>query len=448
MNWFVDLPFALRLAILFVAGLLLGGALNWGIYRLAYDVRRISPWSAAPAGCGRRTWLDRAPLIGWFRLRRETPLHGAGFWVRPLAIELFTGLLLAALYWYEIGQWGLLSPDLSARLQLPGNQIARAAALADMHWEYLAHVLLMAFMIVASFIDLDEKTIPDAVTIPGTLLGLALAAVVPQSLLPLPNLVVGINGMVLASPAIRPLLLGAPNDWPWPGDMVVGRDWHSLAVGLACIWLWCVALLPRMWRGRRGVRFALRLFSARLTREPVTKWIVAMGIVLSATTFAVWKWGGLTHWQGLLTALVGMTVGGGLIWVVRVVGSMILGREAMGFGDVTLMAMIGAFLGWQPCLVVFFLAPFAGAVIGVLQWLSRRDPEIRYGPFLCLAALVVIVRWPAVWDSTVALFAMNWLVPAMLAGALALLGPLLWLVRAIGDWFRGRRTADGADGRG
>jgi len=54
-----------------------------------------------------------------------------------------------------------------------------------------------------------------------------------------------------------------------------------------------------------------------------------------------------------------------MIWSVRIIGGWSLGREAMGFGDVTLLAMIGTFLGWQACLLVFFLAPFAGIVIGV-----------------------------------------------------------------------------------
>ena len=57
----------------------------------------------------------------------------------------------------------------------------------------------------------------------------------------------------------------------------------------------------------------------------------------------------------------------------------------MGFGDVTLMAMIGAFMGWQPCMIVFFLSPFAGAVVGLVQWCLIRDNVIPYGPFLCLA---------------------------------------------------------------
>ena len=115
----------------------------------------------------------------------------------------------------------------------------------------------------------------------------------------------------------------------------------------------------------------------------------------SAAITAAWQSGDdlVDNWQGLLTALVGMAAGGGLIWLVRLIGGAALGREAMGFGDVTLMAMIGAFLGWQTCLIVFFLAPLAGVVLGIAQLILRRGSEIPYGPFLCLGALAAIVAW-------------------------------------------------------
>jgi prepilin signal peptidase PulO-like enzyme (type II secretory pathway) len=156
----------------------------------------------------------------------------------------------------------------------------------------------------------------------------------------------------------------------------------------------------------------------------------------SAGTAIVWH-NDSEQWEGLLSSLVGLAIGGVLVWIVRILGTSILGREAMGFGDVTLMAMIGAFLGWQSCLVIFFLAPFAGAVIGLLQWLTHREPEIRYGPFLCLATLVTIVRWADIWEKLGPLFALGWLVPATLAGCLVLMGPLLVIVRAISERLRG-----------
>jgi leader peptidase (prepilin peptidase)/N-methyltransferase len=426
-NWILDIPLEARLAALFAVGLLLGAGSNWGIYRLAYRPRPISPWSPAPPNASRRL-SDRLPVIGWLGLRRESASHGPGFWVRPLVLELFTGTLVAALYWWEIGRLGLLPEDFRAFLDMPNNAGLKREVLATLHLTFLAHLCLVPPMIVASFIDLDEKTIPDAVTIPGTLVALLLAALLPSSLLPVVERLRNADGLGLAIPRLNFLTFVEPDAWQWGS----GR---SLALGLGCLWLWCVGLMTRVWRSRRGWQLATRLFLTRLVRDPMTKWLVIMGLLGSVPIVLVWRVNDL-HWQGLLTALVGLAAGGGLVWIVRNLGTLILGREAMGFGDVTLMAMIGAFLGWQSCLVIFFLAPFAGAVIGILQWMTHRDPEIRYGPFLCLAALVTIVRWADIWEKLGPLFALGWLVPATLAGCLVLMGPLLIIVRAISDWLR------------
>ena len=126
-----------------------------------------------------------------------------------------------------------------------------------------------------------------------------------------------------------------------------------------------------------------------------------------------------------MSALVGLAAGGGIVWVIRLVGSTALGREAMGFGDVTLMAMIGAFLGWQPVLIAFFIAPFVGAIVGLVQWIVIRDNVIPFGPFLCLAALVVVVFWAMIWDSAAGMFEVPWLVPSAIAICLPILGLLL-----------------------
>ena len=127
-----------------------------------------------------------------------------------------------------------------------------------------------------------------------------------------------------------------------------------------------------------------------------------------------------------------MAAGGAIVWGVRIIGTTMLKQEAMGFGDVTLLAMIGAFLGWQATPLVFFLAPLAGVVIAVSQWLLHRRHEIFFGPFLCLAALVVIVCWRALWGNAALAYHFGWLVPAGLAACLVMLGLMLrfW------TWFR------------
>ena len=80
----------------------------------------------------------------------------------------------------------------------------------------------------------------------------------------------------------------------------------------------------------------------------------------------------------------------------------------MGFGDVTLLAMMGSFLGWQAAVLIFFIAPFSGSVIAILQMLITRRSDIPYGPFLASAGLLCIVAWPVIWpqiDSIMMMFA-------------------------------------------
>jgi len=116
-----------------------------------------------------------------------------------------------------------------------------------------------------------------------------------------------------------------------------------------------------------------------------------------------------TYLGGFGVGLMGLLVGGGLTAGVRTFASVLLRREAMGFGDVTLMAMIGAFLGWQAAVLTFFLAPFLGlahAFWKLLAYLERRargvqvssaDREIPYGPYLSMAAVALMLSWPWLW---------------------------------------------------
>ena len=102
--------------------------------------------------------------------------------------------------------------------------------------------------------------------------------------------------------------------------------------------------------------------------------------------------------------MIGLFVSAGLTWGVREGASRAMGQEAMGFGDVTLMAMIGVWLGWQPAILVFFFAVFIGLFHGLFGLLLRRENELPYGPSLCLAAATIIICWRFVWVSTSGFF--------------------------------------------
>jgi leader peptidase (prepilin peptidase)/N-methyltransferase len=114
-------------------------------------------------------------------------------------------------------------------------------------------------------------------------------------------------------------------------------------------------------------------------------------------------------WDGLKMGVIGWAVGGGLPWSFRIVFSKVFRREALGFGDVTLMAMVGAFLGWQAAVLAFFLAPFFGfahAGWKLLRWMrklllglksSSRDRELAFGPYLSMASVALLFSWPWLW---------------------------------------------------
>jgi leader peptidase (prepilin peptidase)/N-methyltransferase len=88
------------------------------------------------------------------------------------------------------------------------------------------------------------------------------------------------------------------------------------------------------------------------------------------------------------SSLSGFMVGGGIIYAMGLFGDMVFRKESMGGGDVKLMAMVGAFMGWKLALLAFFIAPFFGAVYGIVEKIRTKDSAIAYGPFLVLGALV------------------------------------------------------------
>ncbi|MBL7071934.1 MAG: prepilin peptidase [Candidatus Omnitrophica bacterium] len=96
--------------------------------------------------------------------------------------------------------------------------------------------------------------------------------------------------------------------------------------------------------------------------------------------------------SSLLSSFIGMLAGGGSIYAMGVFGKLVFKKEAMGGGDVKLMAMAGAFLGWKLVILAFFIAPFFGSVVGVTVKIKQKKDIIPYGPYLSLA-LIVAILW-------------------------------------------------------
>lgn len=94
--------------------------------------------------------------------------------------------------------------------------------------------------------------------------------------------------------------------------------------------------------------------------------------------------------DALAASFLGIVVAGGLIFLTGIVAKAILKREAMGFGDVKLMGMVGGIIGWKLGIVAFFVAPFFGLLMGIPMLILKKANIIPYAPFLSLASLICI----------------------------------------------------------
>ena len=114
-----------------------------------------------------------------------------------------------------------------------------------------------------------------------------------------------------------------------------------------------------------------------------------LGLVFSVT---ILKMGSPGH--SLLHSVIGMLVGGGSLFLVSMAYKVVRHQDGMGGGDVMLMAMVGAFMGYKLALITIFVASVAGAIVGI--FVARRSEKgmlasLRFGLFLSPAAIVALL---------------------------------------------------------
>ncbi len=132
----------------------------------------------------------------------------------------------------------------------------------------------------------------------------------------------------------------------------------------------------------------------RIIPDGITLPGIVLGLVLSGV-FPVLH--GKTQWyEGLLAAFIGLLVGGGFLFLAGTIAEWALKKEAMGGGDVKLLAMIGTVIGWPGVLWTIFASSFIGSFVGVYQRLKQGDELIPYGPFLALGAFLYLFFGPAI----------------------------------------------------
>jgi len=121
----------------------------------------------------------------------------------------------------------------------------------------------------------------------------------------------------------------------------------------------------------------------RILPNPITIGGVVIGFLLSFINPPGWQ-----------ASLLGILLGGGIPWAIAEVYFRVRKEEGLGLGDVKMLAMIGAFLGWKLMLFTLVVASFLGSIVGVTMMLARRGnwkSALPFGTFLTIAAFIALL---------------------------------------------------------
>lgn len=142
------------------------------------------------------------------------------------------------------------------------------------------------------------------------------------------------------------------------------------------------------------------LFMIDLEHQNLPNRITVSGIVLGLV-FSFWLE------PGVRASVLGILLGGGVLLLIAEAYRLVRRIEGLGMGDVKMLAMIGAFLGWQQVLVTLALSSFAGAAVGLALIAGRRGGmrlALPFGTFLAVGAFVASVAGPGIWSWYMSLY--------------------------------------------
>ncbi|MDZ4831946.1 MAG: prepilin peptidase [Phycisphaerae bacterium] len=367
---------------LFAFGASVGSFLNVLVYRLPAGLSVVTPPSRCPL-CGHRLhWHENLPVIGWLLLRGKCSACRRPISVQYPLIEAAIGFVFAGLYlvYFAAPAESWLAPI--------GGPWWRAQGLAFAWPSFFSIAFLVTGLIAMTLIDFRTYTIPIELTRVVTFVGFGAALVQP----------------------FMPVAWRAHGLWP-----VTLPHWGGCAIafgGLAGTLLaWALLglgrLAPSFADYNEHVKPDDAVSSYPFARREMRKelaYLVPIVIGLLAGWLVAKATGGSEAtpplWIGSLGfAAIGFLVGGGLLWTIRIVGTLYFDREAMGLGDVHLLAAVGAVLGWKDALWTLGLAPvfaLTSVAVGLLvgKILRRKWMEVALGPALAAAAIVRILGRP------------------------------------------------------
>lgn len=122
-------------------------------------------------------------------------------------------------------------------------------------------------------------------------------------------------------------------------------------------------------------------FDYQIIPDAITLPGISVGVLTASTVLPT----------GLVNSLLGLFLGGGTLLLLAWLSPYLFGKEGMGGGDIKLLAMIGAFLGWQSVLMTMFIGAIVGATVGITLIacrILRRDQYLPFGPFLAFGAII------------------------------------------------------------
>ncbi len=106
----------------------------------------------------------------------------------------------------------------------------------------------------------------------------------------------------------------------------------------------------------------------------------------------------VSHGRAFLAALIGMFVGGGFLYLAGTIAEWFLKKDAMGGGDVKLLAFVGAVIGWRGVVWTIFVSSLIGSVVGIYLRLKKGEELIPFGPYLGLGAFLYLFIGPQMME--------------------------------------------------
>jgi leader peptidase (prepilin peptidase)/N-methyltransferase len=179
--------------------------------------------------------------------------------------------------------------------------------------------------------------------------------------------------------------------------------------------------------------------SPPLPHENMEKVLRLAGVYPWPVWYPLPDWLPAGSWQlGLATGLGGAAAGLVLLRGVRFVFGVGRGTEGLGVGDADLMMMAGAFIGWQPVVMAFFLSVVPGLLIAVVYLFRKGHQGSPFGPSLAAGVLLALLAWPWVGPAVkVVMF------DAIFLGFMVAAGTILLLVLSLLLRLRGMATGGG-----